>query len=61
MSVRYGTKPLVLAKGKWDVKVGAEKEWVPVLEMLKKSVLHGELDLAMETVSNKLRSPFGKG
>ena len=61
LSVRYGTKLLELAKGKWAVEVGAEKELVPVLEVLKTAVLDGELDAAIETASNKLRSAFGKG
>ncbi len=61
VSVRYGTKLLELAKGKWAVEVGAEKELVPVLEVLKTAVLDGELDAAIETASNKLRSAFGKG
>ena len=61
LSVRYGTKLLELAKGKWAVEVGAEKELVPVLEVLKAAVLDGELDTAIESASNKLRSAFGKG
>jgi predicted nicotinamide N-methyase len=61
LSVRYGTKLLELAKGKWAVEVGAEKELVPVLEVLKTAVLDGELDTAIESASNKLRSAFGKG
>jgi hypothetical protein len=31
-----------------------------VLEVLKAAVLDGELDAAIETASNKLRSAFGK-
>jgi predicted nicotinamide N-methyase len=61
VSVRYSSKLLELAKGKWAVEVGAEKELVPVLEVLKTAVLDGELDAAIETASNKLRSAFGKG
>ena len=61
VSMRYGTRLLELAKGKWAVEVGAEKELVPVLEVLKTAVLDGELDAAIETASNKLRSAFGKG
>ena len=61
LSVRYGAKLLELAKGKWAVEVGAEKELVPVLEVLKTAVLDGELDTAIESASNKLRSAFGKG
>ena len=60
VSVRYGTRVLELAKGKWAVEVAAEKELMPVLEVLKAAVLDGELDAAIETASNKLRSAFGK-
>jgi hypothetical protein len=60
VSVRYGTRVLELAKGKWAVEVAAEKELLPVLEVLKAAVLDGELDAAIETASNKLRSAFGK-
>jgi len=60
VSVRYGPRVLELAKGKWAVEVAAEKELLPVLEVLKAAVLDGELDAAIETASNKLRSAFGK-
>jgi hypothetical protein len=60
VSVRYGTRVLELAKGKWAVEVAAEKELLPVLEVLKAAVLDGELDAAIETASIKLRSVFGK-
>ncbi len=59
VSVRYGTRVLELAKGKCAVEVAAEKELLPVLEALKTAVLDGELDAAIETASNKLRSAFG--
>lgn len=59
LSVRYGTKVLELAKGKWAVEVGAEKDLVGVLEVLKGAVLAGELDTQMEAASAKLREGFG--
>ena len=59
LSVRYGTKVLELAKGKWAVEVGSEKDLVPTLELLKGAVLDGELDAQIEAASNKLREGFG--
>jgi hypothetical protein len=59
LSVRYGTKVLELAKGKWAVEVGSEKDLVPTLELLKGAVLAGELDAQIEAAANKLREGFG--
>ncbi len=59
LSVRYGTKVLELAKGKWAVEVGSDKDLVPTLELLKGAVLGGELDTAIENAANKLRDGFG--
>ena len=59
LSVRYGTKVLELAKGKWAVEVGGDKELVPTLELLKTAVLAGELDAQIEAASDKLRDGFG--
>jgi hypothetical protein len=58
LSVRYGTKVLELAKGKWAVEVGAEKDLVPTLELIKGAVLAGELDTQIEVASIKLRDGF---
>lgn len=60
LSVRYGTRVLEIAKGKWAVEVGTDKELVNVLAVMKEAVLAGELDAAMEAASTKLRSGFGK-
>ena len=59
LSVRYGTKVLELAKGKWAVEVGSEKDLVPTLQLLKDAVLAGELDAQIEAASEKLREGFG--
>jgi hypothetical protein len=59
LSVRYGTKVLELAKGKYAVEVGAEKDLVGVLDVIKAAVLAGELDTAIENAANKLRDGFG--
>jgi hypothetical protein len=58
LSVRYGTKVLELAKGKHAVEVGAERDLVGVLDVIKTAVLAGELDTAIENAANKLRNGF---
>jgi Na+-translocating ferredoxin:NAD+ oxidoreductase RnfC subunit len=58
LSVRYGSKILELAKGKYAVEVASEKELVSTLEIIKEAVLAGELDTAIDAASNKLRAGF---
>lgn len=58
--VRYGSKVLELAKGKYAIEVGVEKKLVNVLEVVKTAVLNGELDTAIDNAANKLRDGFGK-
>ena len=60
LSVRYGSKILELAKGKYAVEIASEKELVPTLEIIKAAVLAGELDTAIDVASNKLRAGFSK-
>lgn len=60
LSVRYGTKVLELAKGKYAVEVTAEKDLVATFETIKAAVLAGELDAAIDSAANKLRAGFGK-
>ena len=58
LGVRYGTKLLELAKGKFAVELTSEKELVSTLDLIKTAVLDGELDAAIDVASNKLRSGF---
>jgi hypothetical protein len=60
LHVRYGSKVLELAKGKFAVEVASEKDLVPTLEAIKAAVLAGELDAAVEMASGVLRQRFGK-
>ncbi len=60
LSVRYGTKVLELAKGKYAVEVAAEKDLVATFETIKAAVLAGELDAAIDSAANKLRAGFAK-
>ena len=60
LSVRYGTKVLELARGKYAIEVGAEKDLVTTLDVIKAAVLAGELDAAIDHAATKLRAGFGK-
>ena len=60
LCVRYGSKVLELAKGKYAIEMSTERELVGVLEVVKAAVLGGELDAAIDSAANKLRSGFGK-
>ena len=60
LCVRYGTKVLELAKGKYTVEVAAEKDLVATLDVIKAAVLAGELDAAIDAAANKLKAGFGK-
>ena len=59
LCVRYGTRVLELSRGKHAVEVGAEKDLVNVLEVIKTAVLAGELDAAISTAADKLKAGFG--
>jgi hypothetical protein len=60
LNVRYGTKVLELAKGKYAVEVAAEKDLVATLDVIKAAVLAGELDAAIDAAAGKLKEGFGK-
>jgi hypothetical protein len=58
LTVRYGAKPLELAKGKPTVEVGAVDHLVGILQIIKTAVDAGELDTQIEAASGALRSGF---
>lgn len=58
LHVRYGTRVLELAKGKFAVEIPSETDIVNTLDLLKAAVLAGELDAAMDAASIKLREGF---
>jgi hypothetical protein len=60
ISIRYGAKVLELAKGRFAVELATEKDLVPTLEIIKAAVSAGELDVAIEAASHKMRDGFGK-
>ena len=60
LSLRYGSKPLELAKGKNAIELNQPSELVPTLQLIKDAVVAGELDEAIAAASNKLREGFKK-
>jgi len=60
ISVRYGSKVLELAKGKYAVEVAHEKDLAKTLDTIKSAVLAGELDTQIATASVNLRKGFNR-
>ena len=48
LTIRYGSKPLELAKGKNAVEIASLSELVPTLEQIRVAVEQGELDELIE-------------
>jgi len=59
-SIRYGSKVIELAKGKNAVEVSNTDELIGTLSLIREAVTAGELDEAINTASDKLRSGFTK-
>lgn len=60
LALRYGAKPIEIAKGKNAIEVGSLAELVAALEAVKEAVQAGELDAQIEQVSGSLRDGFAK-
>ena len=60
LCVRYGSRVLELAKGKFSIEIASDKELTSTLELLKSAALNGELDAAIDAASDKLRAGFKK-
>ena len=58
VSVRYGSRVLELAKGKWAVEVASTTDLVPTLQAIKSAVDAGELDVQIEAAAGSLRTGF---
>ncbi len=60
VAVRYGAKPIELAKGKNAIEVGTMDDLIAALEAVKDAVTAGELDPQIEQASGALRAGFAK-
>ena len=60
VALRYGAKPVELAKGKAAVEVDGNDQLIAALETLRGAVDAGELDAQIESCSTALRAGFKK-
>ena len=60
LSVKYGSKTIELAKGKNAIEVGSRDELAQALSVIRQAVVDGELDDAISSACEKLRSGFGR-
>lgn len=60
ISVRYGSRVLELAKGKFAVEVAQAKDLTATLDAIKTAVLAGELDTAIDAAATTLRAGFAR-
>ncbi len=61
VSVRYGSRVLELARGKWAVEIAHADNLTATLDAIRAAVLAGELDAAIDTAATKLRAGFTRG
>jgi hypothetical protein len=60
VSIKYGSQPIELAKGKHSVECDTAQGLIKALETIKSAVEQGELDTQIATASVNLRKGFGK-
>ena len=56
----YGSRVLELAKNKFAVGIAAETDLIKALDIIKSTVLVGELNAQIDTAVTKLRAGFVK-
>ena len=59
--MRYGSRVLELARGKWAVEVAQATDLTQTLDAIRAAVLAGELDGAIDSAATKLRAGFARG
>jgi len=60
ISVKYGKKPVEIAKGKFSVQCESLQDVIEALTIVKEHVVRGELDAQLTAVAQSIRSNFGK-
>jgi hypothetical protein len=60
LNIRYGARKIEISKGKSAVEIASAADLVPTLELIKRAVEAGELDVQIEAASIKLREGFVK-
>lgn len=54
LELRYGARPLEIAKGKTTIEVGERKKLVSTLELIRDAVLLGELDDQLANAASRV-------
>ena len=60
VSVRYGSRVLELARGKYAVEIAHPSDLTATLTAIKTAVLAGELDAAIDSAATTLRAGFAR-
>jgi hypothetical protein len=60
VSVRYGSRVLELARGKYAVEIAHPSDLTATLDAIKTAVLAGELDAAIDSAATTLRAGFAR-
>ncbi|BEU95648.1 hypothetical protein ACDW_13530 [Acidovorax sp. DW039] len=60
LGLRYGSKPIEIAKGKNAIEVGHIDSLVDTLLAVREAILAGELDAQIEAASGAVRAGFKK-
>jgi hypothetical protein len=58
LCVNYGSRQIEIAKNKTAIEVGTDANLITVLDTVIAAVKNGELDVQIESVSNRLRAGF---
>ena len=60
LCVNYGSRQIEIAKNKTAIEVGTDANLITVLDTVIAAVKNGELDVQIESVSNRMRAGFKK-
>jgi hypothetical protein len=60
LCVNYGSRQIEIAKNKTAIEVGTDADLITVFDTVIAAVKNGELDVQIESVSNRLRAGFKK-
>ena len=60
LGLRYGSKPIEIAKGKNAIEVGSIDNLVDTLLAVREAIITGELDTQIEAASGAVRAGFKK-
>lgn len=58
LAVKYGRKPIELAKGKFAIKCASVPDVKAALVKVREAVAAGEFDSALATMANEIRAKF---